>query len=864
MAACVLARADAGCRWDRRTAVGRLWRGTGCLFFHGNQEEAREAQQHLAVDKRRIGFLDMFQIFGRESVAMVSAGMVEIGTQARTLHPFDDGSRILKRMIVIGMPDIQSGRLADQPVVIGRRCGKGIAAHALLGKGLAPRAVLAGFLHHQMAWLGQIVGHLHGKHAAGLQPIHQTVENIEMVRQPLKDGIGKEEVDGLIGTPACEIGLGEGRARHALARGFQHVVVAIEAGDAGRAVSLDDQFRRIAGAATKVDRTLHALQRHLRQQIACGARAFILEFHILAGRPCHEPILFLDCIFQRLNPDLVDISAIEFDHFEGESARVEALALVRQVTETPQDEAGERRIAIALVDEVDADQFREVTNVDPSVDGQRSVLALVDRQPLVLLAGEFAGDGLKEIRRRHQSFDFAIFVEDQRHGLILVAQPLHQLEHADALMHGERLADGALQIDLALFHQVAQDVACAGDADEIVEAAADDREARMADLDDTALLLLARLVEVEPDDIRARRHDRARRAVGKRQHAMDHVLLLGGEHLFADGLLGRLFRCLAERSLRPLGAEKAEHGIGGAIADIAWRNQPLLVAAGKLVQRLDDDREADGGIEIALRHMEAEAFDDERETDHHQEAEAEDDHGRMFRNEGHQRLRQEQHDADREDHGNHHDGELLHHAHGRDDTVEREDRVEHDDLHDHLPEDGVNELLFALRLMPFQPFMQLHRALEQQEQAAENQDEVAAGQAKAPDGEQRRRQRHHPGDRGEECQADDEGQRQADHACGIALVRRQLVGQNRDENEIVDTENNLENDQGSKTDPGGRVGYPVEDHQCASLAPAGMGLPILSFCLSSEMPRANATARPVQPSLSGSLFVGPAFLEQEL
>jgi len=48
------------------------------------------------------------------------------------------------------------------------------------------------------------------------------------------------------------------------------------------------------------------------------------------------------------------------------------------------------------------------------------------------------------------------------------------------------------------------------------------------------------------------------------------------------------------------------------------------------------------------------------------------------------------------------------------------------------------------------------------------------------------------------------------------------------------------------------------------LAPAVMGLPILSFCLSGEMPRAIAVAQLIQPSLSGSLFVGPAFLEQEL
>ena len=328
----------------------------------------------------------------------------------------------------------------------------------------------------------------------------------------------------------------------------------------------------------------------------------------------------------------------------------------------------------------------------------------------------------------------------------------------------------------------------------------------MADLDDAALLLLARLVEIEPDDIGARRHDRTGRALRQRQHAVDHVLLFGRE----DRLVYRLFRRplghFAERALRPFRTEQAENGIGGAIADIGRRDQPLLVATGELVQRFDDDRETDCRIEITLRHMEAEAFDDKREADHHQKAEAEDDDGRVLRDEGHQRLRQEQHDADREDYGDHHDRKFLDHTDSGDDAVEREDGIEYDDLHDHLPEDGVNQLLFTLRLMSFQSLVQFHRALEQEEQAAEDQNEVAAGQAEAPDGHQRRSQCHDPGDGGEQCEADDERQREADHARGVALMRRQLVGQNRDEDEIVDTENNLENDQGSKTDPGGRVG----------------------------------------------------------
>ncbi|MNL70121.1 hypothetical protein D3C87_1950750 [compost metagenome] len=93
--------------------------------------------------------------------------------------------------------------------------------------------------------------------------------------------------------------------------------------------------------------------------------------------------------------------------------------------------------------------------------------------------------------------------------------------------------------------------------------------------------------------------------------------------------------------------------------------------------------------------------------------------------------------------------------------------------------------------MTFQPFMQFHRTLEQQEKTAEQKDQVTAGNFEAGDGEKRCRQRHNPGDGGKQYKAHAERQAEADKACLLALVFGQFVGKDRDEDEIVDAEDDF-------------------------------------------------------------------------
>ncbi|MNT01830.1 hypothetical protein D3C72_1363140 [compost metagenome] len=191
-------------------------------------------------------------------------------------------------------------------------------------------------------------------------------------------------------------------------------------------------------------------------------------------------------------------------------------------------------------------------------------------------------------------------------------------------------------------------------------------------------------------------------------------------------------------------AQKPQNGVGGALTHIAGGDALFTVAPAKLVRRLDKHGKADGGVKITLGQMEAETLDNQAEADHQEKTEAENDHGRMFRHESHQRPGCcHHHGHGHADSGNHHP-EIIDHADSGDDAVKREHGIEHDDLGDDLPEDRMHYLALFRLLITFQPFVQLHGSLGEQEGAAKDEDEIAPREGKIRDGEKRPRQRDDP------------------------------------------------------------------------------------------------------------------------
>ena len=99
----------------------------------------------------------------------------------------------------------------------------------------------------------------------------------------------------------------------------------------------------------------------------------------------------------------------------------------------------------------------------------------------------------------------------------------------------------------------------------------------------------------------------------------------------------------------------------------------------------------------------------------------------------------------------------------------------------------------------------LLRRLPEQEQAAGDEDQVAPGEGLAEDLEDRLGELDDVGDRAQQPEAQDESEADAD-APGLGLMlRRQLVRQDRDEDEVVDAEHHLHHDQRGEGGPGGGI-----------------------------------------------------------
>jgi len=106
--------------------------------------------------------------------------------------------------------------------------------------------------------------------------------------------------------------------------------------------------------------------------------------------------------------------------------------------------------------------------------------------------------------------------------------------------------------------------------------------------------------------------------------------------------------------------------------------------------------------------------------------------------------------------------------------------------------------------------------LEQQEHTTEQHDQVTPGEGLAEHLDQWVGEGHQPGHAGQQAQAHDQRQAQADHPRAVALMRRQLVGENRDEHQVVDAQDDFQDDQGQQAQPGRWISHPFH-LVCSSL-----------------------------------------------
>src|SRR5690606_20249508 len=98
--------------------------------------------------------------------------------------------------------------------------------------------------------------------------------------------------------------------------------------------------------------------------------------------------------------------------------------------------------------------------------------------------------------------------------------------------------------------------------------------------------------------------------------------------------------------------------------------------------------------------------------------------------------------------------------------------------------------------------MDLVGGLSDEEEAAKDQDEAPPADLDARHLEERPREPHDPGNAEEQRQPGDERASEPEPAGAGSLLRRQPPGQDRNEDDVVDAENDLERRQRQEADPG--------------------------------------------------------------
>ncbi len=151
------------------------------------------------------------------------------------------------------------------------------------------------------------------------------------------------------------------------------------------------------------------------------------------------------------------------------------------------------------------------------------------------------------------------------------AQDFHRARHEKWLV--QVLGD----VERLVFEGGVEQVLGIEDAAEFIEAVATDREYILLGLADEAQIVLERVGQVEPQHLRARRHEGIGRLVAHMEYAVDHGLLaaLEGTVLCAlfDEVLDLVFR--DSSLLIGIDAEQQHGDMGGAIQhDEQWTQQP--------------------------------------------------------------------------------------------------------------------------------------------------------------------------------------------------------------------------------------------------------------------------------------------------
>ena len=237
--------------------------------------------------------------------------------------------------------------------------------------------------------------------------------------------------------------------------------------------------------------------------------------------------------------------------------------------------------------------------------------------------------------------------------------------------------------------------------------------------------------------------------------------------------------------------------------------------------------------------MEAEAVGDQHQPDHHQKRQRQHHQRRVGLDELRQRRRGEQHDPDRNHDRRDHDRNIVGHTDSGQDRIDRKHQIDGDDLGNHRAEAGGGRSGHAGGLVEqiTRGIFGLHRVVDflgrlpQQEHPARQQDQVAPREsglearlvgaldrrADNAEIEERLLERDDPSDQQQQPDPHPQREQQPQPPRALLLVFGQLVGKDRDEDEVVDPEHHFERDQSKQGQPGGGISEQSDDGVHAGL-----------------------------------------------
>jgi hypothetical protein len=136
-----------------------------------------------------------------------------------------------------------------------------------------------------------VVRHLNGKTAARPQEVGEPGKKRRMVRHPLQDSVGEDQVEAVLRLPRRHITQFEVQTGQAFLRLRDHPGGAFEAAHLSHREPVSNEFRAVAGSTADVNTALGGDEGHTAQEFDGRPRPLVLELEVLVRIPIGHPLI---------------------------------------------------------------------------------------------------------------------------------------------------------------------------------------------------------------------------------------------------------------------------------------------------------------------------------------------------------------------------------------------------------------------------------------------------------------------------------------------------------------------------------------------------------------------------------------------